>query len=50
MTEQCKNDLVPGCYVQSASEMLSDTSRFHSINALMDSLLDYWKNLELKTS
>jgi GMP synthase-like glutamine amidotransferase len=48
LTEQCKNDLVPGCYVQSAAEMLSVPSRFHRINVVMDALLDHWNNLENK--
>jgi GMP synthase-like glutamine amidotransferase len=46
LTEQCKNDLTPGRYVQSGEEMLSDPSRFHRIHAQMDSILDYWNNLE----
>jgi GMP synthase-like glutamine amidotransferase len=46
LTEQCHNDLVPGRYVQSAAEMLSDPSRFHRMNAVMDALLDRWNNLE----
>ena len=48
LTEKCPNDLLPGRYVQSASEMLLVPSRFHIINTVMDSLLDYWENLELK--
>ena len=48
LTEKCRNDLVPGQYVQSASEMLSDISKFQRVNAVMDALLDYWENLELK--
>ena len=46
LTEQCKNDLTPGRYIQSGEEMLSDPSRFHHIHAQMDSILDYWNNLE----
>jgi GMP synthase-like glutamine amidotransferase len=45
LIETCKNDLVPGRYVQSVAEMLSVPSRFHRMNAIMDSLLDYWNNL-----
>lgn len=48
LTEHCKDDLVPGRYVQSAPEMLSDISRFQRSNEVMDSLFDYWNNLELK--
>ena len=48
LAEKCQNDLVPGRYVQSATEMLSDTLRFQRVNAVMDALLDYWENLELK--
>jgi GMP synthase-like glutamine amidotransferase len=48
LTEHCPDDLVPGRYVQSAAEMLSVPLRFHRINAVMDALLDYWNNLELK--
>jgi len=49
LTEQCQNDLVPGHYVQSVSEMLSVASRFQHINNIMDALLDHWNNLESKT-
>jgi GMP synthase-like glutamine amidotransferase len=48
LTEQCRNDLVPGQFVQSAAEMLSDPSRFHHINLAMDALLDLLNNLESK--
>ena len=48
LLEQCQSDLVPGRYVQSAAEMLSVPSRFHRINAVMNSLLDHLNNLELK--
>ena len=48
LTEQCRSDLVPGSYVQSALEMLSDPSRFHRINAVMNTLLDHWNNFENK--
>jgi len=48
LTEQCQSDLVPGRYIQSATEMLSVPSRFTHINTVMDALLDYWENLELK--
>ena len=41
LIEQCQNDLVPGEYVQSAVEMLSDPSRFYHINTEMDALLDH---------
>jgi len=50
LTEKCPNDLLPGRYVQSASEMLSDSSRFQRINAVMDALLDYWEHFELKNA
>jgi GMP synthase-like glutamine amidotransferase len=46
LIEQCQSDLVPGRYVHSASEMLSDSSRFHSINTVLDALLDHWNNLK----
>jgi GMP synthase-like glutamine amidotransferase len=46
LTEKCKNDLTPGRYIQSGEEMLSDPSRFRHIHAAMDSILDYWNNLE----
>jgi GMP synthase (glutamine-hydrolysing) len=47
LVEKCKDDLVPGRYVQSAAEMLSIPTRFHRINSVMDTLLEYWNNLEL---
>ena len=46
LIERCKNDLTTGRYIQSGEEMLSDPSRFHHIHAHMDSILDYWNNLE----
>ena len=48
LIENCKNDLIPGQYVQTATEMLSVLSRFQQINSLMDSLLDYWNKCDLK--
>jgi GMP synthase-like glutamine amidotransferase len=48
LTEQCKSDLIAGRYVQSATEMVSAPSKFHQINAIMNSLLDYWYQLEPK--
>jgi GMP synthase-like glutamine amidotransferase len=47
LTEKCKNDLVAGRYIQSATEMLSAPSRFQCINEVMDRLLDHWYTLEL---
>jgi GMP synthase-like glutamine amidotransferase len=48
LIEQCQSDLIPGRYIQSASEMLSVPLRFVRINAVMDTLLDHWNNLEIK--
>jgi GMP synthase-like glutamine amidotransferase len=48
LIEHCSSDLVPGRYVQSPAEMLSVPSRFHSINSVMDAILDDWNNLRLK--
>jgi GMP synthase-like glutamine amidotransferase len=48
LIEQCPSDLIPGRYIQSASEMLSVPLRFARINAVMDILLDHWNNLEIK--
>jgi GMP synthase-like glutamine amidotransferase len=48
LIEQCQSDLIPGRYIQSASEMLSVPLRFARINAVMDILLDHWNNLEIK--
>jgi GMP synthase-like glutamine amidotransferase len=45
LTEQCKDDLIPGRYVQSAEEMFAIPGRFHRVNAVMDHVLDYWSML-----
>jgi GMP synthase (glutamine-hydrolysing) len=45
LLEHSHRDLVAGRYVQSAAEMFSDSSRFHRINAIMDSLLEHWSRL-----
>jgi GMP synthase-like glutamine amidotransferase len=48
LTEQCQSDLVPGRYIQSATEMLSVPSRFTHINTVMDALLDHLHILDFK--
>ncbi|RPI07033.1 MAG: type 1 glutamine amidotransferase [Ignavibacteriae bacterium] len=42
LLDQCPDDLIPGPYVQNGEEMLSNPSRFQSINAVMDAILEYW--------
>jgi GMP synthase-like glutamine amidotransferase len=49
LIEQCHSDLIPGRYIQSAAEMLSSSSKFQSINTVMDTLLDHWNNLPSKS-
>ena len=45
LIEHCRKDLVPGRYIQTEAEMISDPSRFQRINATMDAILDRWNNL-----
>ncbi len=40
LIKNCGNELVPGSYIQTADEILSDMVKFKRINAVMESLLD----------
>lgn len=42
MVENCRNELIPGKYIQSEQQLLrTDTAVYASVNSLMDSLLTY---------
>ncbi len=40
LVRSCGDEIVPGSYIQSGEEMLSDDSRFGKINDVMDALLN----------
>jgi GMP synthase (glutamine-hydrolysing) len=40
LIENCADEIVAGRFIQSADEMLTDDSRFETVNHLMDSLLE----------
>ena len=41
LIDNCRGDIVPGPYVQSAAEILAASPRFDELNRHMDSLLDF---------
>ena len=41
LIDNCRGDIVPGPYVQSAAEILAAPERFNALNRRMDSLLDF---------
>ena len=41
LIDNCRGDIVPGPYVQSAADILAAPERFDELNRCMDSLLDF---------